>query len=257
MCIRDRDYGWRIDGRLVSFVDEDFFALPTSIGQHIDRATCAASSELRAAVLGEFDSVLEFLDRCYHDTCASFREGVDHDLTAGAERVLRWLLDAEVQVVFASNAPAEKIIDWFGAHDFEVVDGRSTEPGSAPLRVYGRAGKQDVGGPATRRFGGREIHVDRPTYRAILEREAADLVVGDVLSLDLATPLHLRAEGAAGAPRAVGVMHLRHTPSWVLDAVGPAPDQVDHLVPHITALPRLVSALGARPRAPQAPAPRG
>ena len=76
-----------------------------------------------------------------------------------------------------------------------------------------------------------------------------------MLSLDLALPLHLRAGGQPGAPGAVGVMHLPHTPAWVLDAVGPAPDQVDFLVPHVTSLPRLISALPAPPPARRAPAP--
>ena len=106
-------------------------------------------------------------------------------------------------------------------------------------------------------FCGREVHVDRPAYRAILERERPDLVVGDVLSLDLALPLHLRAAGLPGAPRAIGVMHLRHTPAWVLDAVGPGPDQVDFLVPHVTSLPRLIRSLAARQPALPEPAPRG
>ena len=249
-------HGWRIDGRLVSYVDEDFFAVPTSIGQYIERAPCHTSAGLREAVLREYGSVLEFLDRCYHDTCARFRREVDHDLAEGAERVLRWLLDEGVAVVFASNAPAEKIVDWFAHHGFEVLDARATEPGSAPLRVYGRAGKQHVDGSTTMAFAGREVHLDRPMYRDILERERPDLVVGDVFSLDLALPLAMRAGDQPGAPLAVGVMHLPHTPDWVLESVGPERHQADFLVPHVTALPRLVSRLrGSRP-APPVPAPR-
>jgi hypothetical protein len=95
------------------------------------------------------------------------------------------------------------------------------------------------------------VPVDRPQYRAILERERASLVVGDVFSLDLAVPLALRNERAPGAPAALGLMHLERTPRWVLDQVRPG--AVDLLVSHVTALPRLVSALRAPSAAAAAP----
>lgn len=247
---RPDHHGWRLDGKLSSYVDEDYFAVPTSIGQYVDEAPCAMSRRLREAVLQEWDSVLAFLDHCYHSTCSRFREQVEHDLTEGAERVLQWLLREEVDVVFATNAPAEKVIDWFAHHGYAVADGRATEPGEMPLRVYGRSGKQWLGDSGrTLDFAGRPVHVDRPQYREILARESPDLVVGDVLSLDLAQPIALRVDGAPGAPREVGVMHLRHTPDWVLDSVGEGPAAVDHLVAHVTALPRIVNRLrgSARP----------
>ena len=250
-------HGWKIDGKLVSFVDEDFFAMPTSVGQYIDLAPCRTSAGLRDAVLREYGTVLEFLDRCYRDSCDAFRREVDHDLTHGAERVLDWLLANGVQVVFASNAPGEKIIDWFAHHGFTVEDGRSTEPGSAPLRVYGRAGKQEVEGSRTMAFSGREVHIDRPQYRDILEREQAELGIGDVLSLNLALPLAMSSQGGAGAPTAVGIMHLPHTPDWVLESVGPDEHEIDFLVPHVTSLPRLINQLRVPRPAPRARARRG
>lgn len=237
-------HGWHMDGRFSSYVDEDYFAVPTSIGQYIDQAPCATSGTLREGVLREFGSVLEFLDHCYHDTCARFRLEVDHDLTEGAERVLEWLCREEVHVVFATNAPGDKVMDWFSHHGFGVADARTTEPGSSPLRVYGRSGKQFLGDSgATLDFAGREVHVDRPRYREILERESPDLVVGDVLSLDLSVPLAMRLDGHAAAPRGIGIMDLPHTPRWVKDSVSAAPGHIDFLVSHITALPRLVNSL--------------
>lgn len=245
---RPERHGWRIEGRIVSFVDEDVFAEPTAVGQWIDAAPCADSARLRDAILREHAGVHAFLDECYHATCATFRSEVPHDLTRGAERVLRWLLREGIPVVFASNAPFEKIAGWFGCHGLEVVDARATEPGSAPLRAYGRAGKQWLGDSGARLLAGaREIPVDRPHYRALLERERADFVVGDVFSLDLALPLAMRRAGEPAAPRALGLMHLERTPRWVLDEVRPG--GVDFLVSHVTALPRLVSALRGPRRA--------
>ncbi len=239
-------HGWRIAGRLSSYVDEDVFAMPTSLGQWVDAGPDADAARLRAAILGEYPSVAAFLDHCYHSTCARFRAEVPHDLAPGAERVLAWLLRERVNVVFASNAPLEKVQGWFACHGLEVADARDSEPGAAPLRAYGRAGKQWLSSaPATLACGGRLVATDRPQYRALLAREQADLVVGDVLSLDLATPLALRGAGLPGAPRALALLQLPQTPRWVLEAVGPGASQVDCAIAHVTALPRLVSGLRA------------
>ncbi len=247
-------HGWRIEGRLTSYVDEDVFAVPTSVGQWVDAEPDADAAQLKRAILREHSSVTAFLDHCYHATCARFRAEVPHDLAPGAERVLAWLLRNSVQVVFASNAPLEKVQGWFACHGLEVADARETEPGAAPLRAYGRAGKQWLGpGAEELTLGGRALLCDRPQYRAILERERADLVIGDVVSLDLALPLHLRRAGAAGAPRALALMHLRHTPGWAVDAVRAG--ELDHLAAHVTALPRLLTALRA-PSPAEAARPR-
>jgi len=237
-------HGWHMDGRFSSYVDEDYFAVPTAIGQHIDQARCEVSSTFRDLVLKEYGSVLEFLDHCYHSTCDRFRLEVDHDLTEGAERVLHWLLENDVNVVFATNAPGGKVVDWFSHHGFGVADGRDTEPGSSQLRVYGRSGKQFLGeAHNTMSFGGRTVHTNRPQYREILERESPDLVVGDVLSLDLSQPLAMRVDGNPSAPKGIGIMDLPHTPQWVKDSVSDDSGHVDFLVPHVTALPRLVTLL--------------
>jgi hypothetical protein len=248
-------HGWRIEGRLTSFVDEDVFALPTSVGQWVDAAPDADAARLRAAILGEYPSVLAFLDHCYHSTCARFREEVPHDLAPGAARVLAWMMRKDVRVVFASNAPLEKVQGWFACHGLAVADARETAPGEAPLRAYGRAGKQWLSPvPELLAVGARAVAADRPQYRAILERERADVVVGDVVALDLAAPLALRRSGHPAASSAIAVMHLPHTPQWVLDAVAPGPDGLDFLVPHVTALPRLVTALrGSSPAAAASP----
>ncbi|MCH2101509.1 MAG: hypothetical protein MK209_06270 [Planctomycetes bacterium] len=247
---RPQDFGWLIEGRMSSYVDEDFFAMPTAVGQFIDEASCSLSVHLREAILREWPDVMAFLDHCYHSTCDRFRALNKHDLAPGAERVLGWMLDHGITICFATNAPAAKVIDWFAHHDFDVVDAREVAPGEAPLRVYGRAGKQWLSKePEAIEVGGRSVQVDRPQYRAILERECPDAVVGDVFSLDLSLPAALRAQGAAAAPQAIGLMHMRHTPAWLQAAVGPQSDGwIDWLVPHVTALPRLLAGIEARSR---------
>ena len=247
---RPQDFGWRIEGRMSSYVDEDFFAMPTAVGQYIDEQPCAESAALRAAVLRAWPEVIQFLDHCYHSTCDRFRALNKHDLAPGAARVLRWMLDHGMTICFATNAPAVKVIDWFAHHGFEVADAREVGPDEAPLRVYGRAGKQWLSEqPESIEGGGRAVQPDRPQYRQILERECPDAVVGDVFSLDLALPAALRAQGLPGGPQAIGLMHMRHTPAWVQAGVGLQPQGwIDWMVPHVTALPRLLAGIEARPR---------
>ncbi len=242
---RPAEHGWRIDGRLSSYVDEDFFALPAAIGQAIaDAGEDPEARRLQEAILREHSSVSAFMDACYHGTCARFRESVEHDLAPGAEEVLRWLLGIGARVTFVTNAPLAKVVDWFACHDLAVADARDPAAAGAPLRAYGRAGKQWLGDSlATLEFAGRRVYTDRPAYREILERERPDVVLGDVLSLDLAQPLGLRVAGHPAAPRCVAILHRRHTPHWIRAAVGPGPGRLDHHLRHIRELPGVLQGL--------------
>jgi len=238
-------FGWRIEGRLTSFVDEDTFCLPAAVGHLLETGPEEPCPRFRAAVLSEFPSVGSFLDACYQGTCTRFRREVDHDLTPGAASILAWLLDHGVRVTFVTNAPLEKVSDWLASGGFEVADGRKTAPAEAPLRAIGRAGKQWLDRPGRRLdFSGRSVEVERGSYREILERERPDMVVGDVLSLDLAQPLALRLDGRPGAPASIGLLQRGNTPDWVLASVGPGPGRIDFRIPHITELPRILSDHG-------------
>jgi hypothetical protein len=234
-------HGWRIEDQITSYVDEDVFAMPTAVGQLIDQASCFKTAHFRKAILAEWSHVIDFLDHCYHSTCDRFRALHNHDLAPGAQRVLGWLLQRDVAITFATNAPAEKVIQWFDHQGFSVSDARTTSQESNPLRVYGRAGKQWLGPSGdSMQFGGRKVAIDRPQYRQILEKEKPDVVIGDVLSLDLSLPIAMRLEGAKGAPKEVGLMHMAHTPHWATAGAGSGPGAVDWLIPHVTSLPRLL-----------------
>ncbi len=235
-------HGWKIDGQISSFVDEDVFAMPTAVGQLIDQGEFEDTGRFREAVLREWTHVIDFLDHCYHSTCDRFRALHSHDLAPGAPRVLAWLMEREVSITFATNAPAEKVIQWFDHQGYSVADARTMSREQAQLRVYGRAGKQWLGpSMQTMDYNGRQVAVDRPQYRQILEDENPDLIVGDVLSLDLSLPLAMRAAQEPAAPQAIGLMHMPHTPPWAKTGLGAGPSNVDWLVPHVTSLPRLIS----------------
>ncbi|KAA3604285.1 MAG: hypothetical protein DWQ01_22670 [Planctomycetota bacterium] len=235
-------FGWRIHDHLTSYVDEDYFAIPAALGQFMEQSQEAPFAELGQAVLGENPSMTAFMDEVYHGTCRRFRKTVDHDLAHGAEHVLRWLLRHQVRVTFVTNAPPEKIIDWFAHHDLPVLDARQEDADEVGLRVYGRAGKQWLGDPDLGlELNGRFVRTDRPQYREILERECPDMVIGDVLSLDLAQPLGMRVAGHPAAPQDVAIIRKPYTPAWVLQSLGPEAHNVDFQVHHVTSLPRILT----------------
>lgn len=235
-------HGWRIEGQISSYVDEDVFAMPTAVGQLIDLGEYEGTTDFRAAILSEWTHVIDFLDHCYHSTCDRFRALHSHDLAPGAARVLEWLMERGVDITFATNAPAEKVTQWFHHQGFEVADARVTTREQSKLRVYGRAGKQWLGASGdSMDYGGRRVAVDRPQYRQIIEHEKPDLIVGDVLSLDLSLPLAMRKNGDSAAPTAIGLMQMTHTPQWATQGVGSHAGAVDWLVPHVTSLPRLIT----------------
>jgi hypothetical protein len=107
--------------------------------------------------------------------------------------------------------------------------------------VRGSASKWLIGSDAAIDIAGRRIFVDRPRYRAAIEAEEADLVVGDVFSLDLALPHVMRTHGMAAAPRSLVLRHHPHTPSWVRDTA--AGGAIDHMVAGLAELPAIVAAL--------------
>lgn len=239
-------FGWPIEGVFTSYVDEDYFAFPAAVGRSIEEEREPEAAALHACVRREFPNMGAFLDHCYHSTGDRFRAEVRHDLAAGAERVLAWLLEQGMAVTFVTNAPLVKVVDWFGVNGVAVADARDPAHAAAPLRAYGRAGKQWLGDTSQALdCAGRLVRTDRPQYREILERERPEVVLGDVLSLDLAQPLALRAQRRPGAPAFVGLLRRAHTPRWVLDSVGPAAAQIDFAVHHVTQLPRVLSTLRA------------
>ncbi len=235
---RPERYGWAPDGRITAYVDEDLFCVANSIAALIAEGEVERTEIYRDAILdGGHASVPAFADRCFLSATASYREQHPPALVPRAKEHLEALGEAGAEIVVVSNSPADKIIRWFRA-----VGVDAGERAGHLLRVRGEAGKQTLGsGGDVLRVAGREIHVDRPRYRAVLEEERPDLVIGDVFSLDLALPHVLRERGLPGAPRTLVLRGHDHTPEWVRrELVGAAIDHelggVEQLVPLVRAL---------------------
>lgn len=232
-------YGWAPQGRITAYVDEDPFVFCNGLSGWVDRNADRdpRARRYREAILAAGEASLsEFADRCFREGTAAWREANDHALVDGAAEVLAELHGLGAELVVVSNSGPEKIVGWFRAAgvDAGVEDG-------AALRVRGNARKFTLGeGDEALTVGDRTVLVDRPHYRAFLEDERPDLVIGDVFSLDLALPHALRGRGADGAPSTLVLRRGTYTPAWV--AEGRAGGAIDHVVDHVGGLVDVVRA---------------
>ena len=194
-------------------------------------------SDREAVLAGGHESLSKFADHCFMTATSSFRTQHPPALVPRAREMFEALARAGAEIVVVSNSSSDKINGWF----------RETGVGNGlahALRVRGSAGKFLLG-PSDEHLvlAGRRILVDRPKYRAILDEERPDLVIGDVYSLDLALPHVMRREHHPSAPAELVLRRHPHTPRWVLDtradgAIDLVVEQLDGLVEAVRGLAR-------------------
>ncbi|HYC78989.1 MAG TPA: HAD family hydrolase [Planctomycetota bacterium] len=211
-------HGWRSGERISAFFDEDLFirvhGLAARLDDDADRDV-AGPRRLRAAAGGAFKRVAT---AAYAEAMAETASGAVRPLDPDAAPFLRATLDAGVDVTVVSNSSTERILALLRAAGLPAV---AHGAGAGRLRVRGDARKFELGddprGFRALAAGAYEVAVDRPRYEAILRDKAPDAVMGDVFSLDLAAPLALRRDGAAGLDRVRLLLRRRpYTPAWAL-----------------------------------------
>lgn len=210
-------HGWRIGDRITAYADEDPFlrhnALTSGIAILAARGQpdCVAVRDALAARghddLGALGSAI-FLAASH-----AYLDDHGHDLLPDAPDVLRSLLEM-ADVVFCTNFTTGAVARSWVPRGF-VFDGPEATPG---LTLRGEAQKQTLTGDPARTvaYGERPVAVDRAHYRAVLEAERPDVVVGDVFSLDLALPLALAADGHPTCRPLCLLARTRFTPAWSL-----------------------------------------
>ncbi len=207
------EWGWAPDGRRISaYVDEDPLCLSSAMCQYIAVSRDPEVADALEAVLGSFPTVAQFSEHCFIEAMKSYRERHPPCIVDDAREQLQTVLDLGVEVVVISNSSATKIEPWFRGAGIDAG-----EDEGHLVRLRGSAGKQTLGETdASITVSGRTIRVDRPRYRAAIEEEQPDLIIGDVFSLDLALPHVMRTEGNPAAPRTLAIRRHPHTPQWVL-----------------------------------------
>jgi len=249
-------HGWTLNGRITAFADEDPLILGNAVTEVIgmiadhslDGRTPAIEvvercTTYRAAILDAGHPNLDdFAEWVFRTGTANFRQGRRHALLPAAIEVAERLLRSDAEVVVVSNSGEEKILDWFDLSGIPAKSVNDREAGDDRcLYVRGSAGKFVLGeGSEQVELCGRKIYIDRPMYRAAIEAEAPDLVVGDVFSLDLALPHALRCEGHPWAPSQLVLRRNSYSPAWAADER--AGGVIDHVIDELAGLCDLIEA---------------
>ncbi len=235
---KPRDYGWISAGRLTAFADEDPFCLPSGLAGWVESAPGQRERAYRQAILGAgHASLSSFADHCFHAATARLRAEHPPAMLPESRAHFDQLIEAGAEVVVVSNSSEEKVVGWFRSIGVDA----GVEQGRA-LRVVGSARKFELGASGEAlSVAGREVQVDRPLYRAVLETEGPDVVLGDVFSLDLALPHFLRLKKAPGAPRHTVLRRNAYSPDWVTEKF--ADGAIDHVVDSVGELAVLIQKL--------------
>ena len=235
-------FGWTPDGRITAYADEDPFCHPNSVAGWIESI---AASDVRAALYRDaivgagYANLTAFSDHCFHHACGTYREAHPPALVPGAGEAFQALHDAGAEVVVVSNSHADKVVGWLRHAGIDAGEDQGHL-----VRVHGDAGKWHVEGDDAIEVAGRRVLVDRPRYRAVIEDEDPDVVVGDVFSLDLALPSVMRTNGAGCAPHLLALRRHPHTPDWILDSQGGG--AIDVVLDHVRDLVLVVRELAAQ-----------
>ncbi len=205
-------HGWYRRGVIAAFADEDELLATASVADWLDRSPRVEGvSDWREGILAAgFETVMDFAIAQFGVAMREARQG-GHGLVEGAAEVLEVLRGRGAEISVVSNSPPEKLQALFGA--VGVTEGEG-------LRLLGGARKWWVEDASQlTRLGGRNVHTDRPHYRAILAETQPDVVVGDVTSLDLALPAAMRSNGELGAGTELVLRRSAGTPNWATSQV--------------------------------------
>lgn len=209
-------YGWMWEGRISAYADEDPFlrhnALVAALGPLADAGEDRAAA-LRDALAARGHRDLDALgSELFLAGSRAFLAAGGHAPAPGAVEALRALLEV-ADLTFVTNFVQDAVVHTLEANGFAPGVAGS----GAPLVVRGLARKQALTADPPRdvTLAGRTVAVDRGHYLTALREERPALVIGDVLSLDLALVLG-RPDTAPGA--ACALMRAPHTPRWTLDA---------------------------------------
>ncbi len=224
------EYGWFNGGGVSCYYQEDPFGDNNAIFDYIDRAASKRSYSHFKQELARLKEVInkkgnmtlaEFSNDCFMKSTTQFKlEGKLKPVETAAS-VIKKLNAAGVEIVVVSNSKTEKIEHLFRKAGATVTNEKSIIRGR--LHAIGDARKFMIDGtfndlPEQYNITGRfNVSLRRSNYFKVLLSEMPDYVIGDVFSLDLGLPLHLRLNDKRFEKLKVIQKVHKHTPGWVKD----------------------------------------
>lgn len=229
-------FGWAPGGRITAYVDEDPLLITNSVIMVLATADDPVAERWREVLeASRFGGLEAFADHCFVGGTKAFRSENPPIMVEAAAEAMAAIRGAGAELVVVSNSRDEKLIAWLEEAGIPAHPADATPVAADSVPVRGDAKKwalsdADASEAPSLELGERRVYLDRPHYRAVIERENPDLIIGDVFSLDLALPSQMRAEGQAAAPGTLILRAHDHTPRWIRD--GLAGGRIDGLVSH-------------------------
>lgn len=232
-------HGWVVGGQLTCYADEDPYVFHNAAGQVLyETAPEAVLRDLAAMGMPTPDI---FCGRAFVEGTEAWRAVNASHLDPDSVALFEALDRLGIEVVVVSNSTTDRIERIFA--DFGTDHFHGTLP-----RVRGGARKfvatpeRVLPLPTHGTFGPRDVLLHRGFYYDILMEERPLLVIGDVLSLDLALPVTLRDEVPGFERLQICFRRAAHTPAWALDA---ARARGIHIVDSLLVLPELLAGYGS------------
>lgn len=224
------EYGWFNNGTISTYYQEDPFGDNYAILDYINRAASKRSFSHFKQELAKIKDTIEkktnmtlaeFSNDCFTKSTRQFKlEGKLKPMNT-AEKIIKKLNSAGVEIVIVSNSKTEKIEHLFRKAGQTVTNKNSIVRGR--LHAIGDAQKFVIDNSytelpeyyeITKRY---KVSLRRKNYFNILLKERPDFVIGDVFSLDIALPLYLKINDSRFKNlKVIQKLHM-YTPTWVKD----------------------------------------
>lgn len=209
-------HGWKVDGRIAAYWDEDAFMHTQALGACLDEwalvdRNCTAQV-LQALKTKGISSFSDLAGVSYTQMTQETSEGKLKPLDPETKAVVTELLKRGHDVVIVSNSKTDRITQLLTNQGLAIGDSPNSQ-----LRIRGDAKKFVLGDTPDRLdVDDHAVDIARPHYEAILIQERPQVVIGDVFSLDLALPLSLARRQTPGfEPLQLFLRKRDYTPSWV------------------------------------------
>ena len=202
--------GWISEGLLSCYADEDPYVFHNAVSAKVFGREGAHVSKLKEAGFDNHDALSM---RCFEQGTSRYRDQNETHLLDEAVEALQAMLDEGWNVTIVSNSSTDRVARILS--DLGVGHDRVPLRGGAKKFVV-TAERHEVDEFGT--YGERKVRLRRGHYFDILQDEKPDAVIGDVLSLDLALPAHLRSRDGWAKDMKVHLKRNAYTPAWSLEA---------------------------------------
>ena len=216
-------YGWFYGGKIAAFYHEDPFGDNNAIFDYINKTGISDETVftkkvriIRDAVLTKYKTLADFSQDCFYLSTTKFKEEGKLNAVDETASIVEKINSSGTDIVIVSNSKTTKI-----EYVFDKAGIRAGTGEDSKVKVRGDALKFGVDNSFTELPEDLKINENvsvplrRPSYFKILTEEKPDFVIGDVFSLDIALPLHLRMNDKNFSNLKVIQRIQSYTPDWV------------------------------------------